>query len=139
MSIIVTLYRSINRSISVSDLIGITPESIRLECPLFEKASAFIWARKGKKDVSATPECVDDVLLDLGVAAEHHLDELVEVDGAVAVLVDVPARARSHSHSECTNTHCHRPSLPESSLADLAAGKEGQNQRMNRGERNKST
>ena len=48
------------------------------------------------------PECVDDVLLDLGVAAEHHLDELVEVDGAVAVLVDVPARARSHSHSECT-------------------------------------
>ena len=62
------------------------------------------------------PECVDDVLLDLGVAAEHHLDELVEVDGAVAVLVDVPARARSHSHSECTtDTHCHcRPSLPES-------------------------
>ena len=74
------------------------------------------------------PEFVDDVLLDLGVAAEHHLDELVEVDGAVAVLVDVPARARSHSHSECTTaTHCHcrRPSLPESSSADLAAGKEG--------------
>ena len=86
------------------------------------------------------PECVDDVLLDLGVAAEHHLDELVEVDGAVAVLVDVPAHARSHSHSECTTaTHCHRPSLPESSWSDLAAGKVGRAERMNRGERNKST
>ena len=82
------------------------------------------------------PECVDDVLLDLGVAAEHHLDELVEVDGAVAVLVDVPARARSHSHSECTTaTHCHcrRPSLPESSWSDLAAGKEGRKGRRTNG------
>ena len=30
------------------------------------------------------------VLLDAGVPPQHHLDELVEVDGAVAVLVDVP-------------------------------------------------
>ena len=62
------------------------------------------------------PECVDDVLLDLGVAAEHHLDELVEVDGAVAVLVDVPARARSHSHSECTSATVPLPPLPLSLL-----------------------
>ena len=40
-----------------------------------------------------------DVLLDLGVAPQHHLDELVEVDGAVAVLVHVPAVGTGHSHS----------------------------------------
>ena len=34
-------------------------------------------------------EGVGDVLLDFGVAPQHHFDELVEVDGAVAVLVDV--------------------------------------------------
>ena len=82
------------------------------------------------------PEGVDDVLLDLGVAAEHHLDELVEVDGAVAVLVDVPARARSHSHSECTTAL----PLPES-WADLLGGREGRKGRTDEPRRtaNKST
>ena len=51
---------------------------------------------------------MDDVFLDLGVPPEHHLDELVEVDGAVTVLVHIPAQTRSHSHSECTAA---RPSL----------------------------
>ncbi len=38
------------------------------------------------------PEGVSHVLLHLGVLPQHHLDELVEVDGAVAVLVHVSER-----------------------------------------------
>ena len=64
------------------------------------------------------PECVDDVLLDLGVPPEHHLDELVEVDGAVAVLVDVPAFASAVTQSlDLTEYTAAPPSLPTSVLS----------------------
>ena len=64
------------------------------------------------------PECVDDVLLDLGVPPEHHLDELVEVDGAVAVLVNVPAFASAVTQSlDLTEYTAAPPSLPTSVLS----------------------
>ncbi len=39
------------------------------------------------------------VFLHFGVLPQHHLDELVEVDGAVAVLVNVPANGRTSVYS----------------------------------------